>query len=48
MDVFQLRDEIIDDYAAYVSSFIEISDDRIRDAMQATMSSGTAYHSNLF
>ena len=41
MDVFSLRDSIIrGDYASYTSSFIEISDQRIRDEVESKFASG--------
>jgi len=41
MDVFQLRDKIIcGDYAKYTSSFVEISDRRIRDEVESKFMAG--------
>lgn len=40
MQVFQLRNKIIADYAKYIGSFIEISDGRIKDAVNKELSSG--------
>ena len=31
MDVFGLRDRLIDDYSSYIRSFIQIRDDRIQE-----------------
>lgn len=40
MDVFELHEHVIDDYAAYTRSFIRISDERIADAVQQEISEG--------
>src|SRR5207249_8137349 len=40
MDVFELRKKLIDDYRAYVSSFISIRDDRIRDLVDRELAEG--------
>jgi ATP-dependent helicase YprA (DUF1998 family) len=40
MDVFELRKKLIDDYRAYVSSFISIRDDRIRDLVNGELAEG--------
>ncbi len=40
MDVFALRDRLIDDYRDYVSSFIRIRDDRIREKVDSWFSQG--------
>lgn len=40
MDVFQLRDKVIGDYASYVSSFVEISDPRIRTLVDEELEGG--------
>jgi ATP-dependent helicase YprA (DUF1998 family)/very-short-patch-repair endonuclease len=40
MDVFDLRDKLIDDYRDYVSSFIRIRDDRIRDKVDSWFDQG--------
>lgn len=40
MDVFSLRDRLIDDYADYVRSFIEIRDPRIREQVQRELDAG--------
>lgn len=40
MDVFELRKKLIDDYRAYVSSFISIRDDRIRDLVDQELAEG--------
>lgn len=40
MDVFRLRDSIIGDYSKYIGSFIEISDDRIREIVQQELTDG--------
>jgi ATP-dependent helicase YprA (DUF1998 family) len=40
MDVFKLRDRLIQDYGDYVRSFIQICDERIRDHVDRTLSGG--------
>lgn len=40
MDVFALHQHVIDDYAAYTKSFIQISDQRIADAVRREISEG--------
>ncbi len=34
MDVFQLRQELIQDYARYVGSFLALRDERIRERVE--------------
>lgn len=41
MDVFQLRDRVVNDYANYASSFIEIRDSRISEKIRSEIASGT-------
>ncbi|MEW6273407.1 MAG: DEAD/DEAH box helicase [Thermodesulfobacteriota bacterium] len=40
MNVFQMRDRLIADYAAYVGSFIELRDARIRDLVDRDLGKG--------
>ncbi|MBP3731112.1 MAG: DEAD/DEAH box helicase [Mailhella sp.] len=40
MDVFNLRNKIIEDYSAYISSFFAIEDDRIRTIVQKEFEDG--------
>jgi hypothetical protein len=40
MNVFDLRDQLVDDYKSYVSSFIEIRDDRIKEHVEEQLNSG--------
>jgi ATP-dependent helicase YprA (DUF1998 family)/very-short-patch-repair endonuclease len=40
VDVFQLRNQIIDDYADYIGSFIHISDERIRELVDSELHNG--------
>ena len=40
MDVFQLRNSLIDDYAQYISSFIRIKDPRIREYVEEEIKAG--------
>jgi len=41
MDVFQLRQQLIEDYARYASSFIQISDQRLREAVRQSLNNGS-------
>lgn len=40
MNVFELRDRLIADYASYISSFIYIRDDRVRRYVEESLESG--------
>ena len=40
MNVFALRDRLVDDYAAYIKSFIVINDKNIREYVENSLSSG--------
>ena len=40
MDVFRLRNRIIGDYSKYIGSFVEISDERIRDVVRQELEAG--------
>ena len=40
MDVFELRDHMVDEYAGYVQSFLSISDQRLRKAVDDEIESG--------
>ena len=40
MDVFELRNHLITDYAEYINSFIKIQDDRIKDVVHDELKSG--------
>ena len=40
MDVFELHQHVIQDYASYTKSFIRISDERIADAVQREIAEG--------
>jgi len=40
MDVFQLRDQVIRDYRDYATSFVQISDDRIREHVEEEIDAG--------
>jgi hypothetical protein len=40
MDVFELRRRLIDDYRAYVTSFISIRDERIRQKVDDELADG--------
>ncbi|MCB8984466.1 MAG: DEAD/DEAH box helicase [Ardenticatenaceae bacterium] len=40
MDVFNLRHQLIDDYSTYISSFINIKDDRIQQHVQNELQAG--------
>ncbi len=41
MDVFQLRDQVIDDYSAYVQSFLPIRDPHIKACLEDELWSST-------
>ena len=43
MNVFDLRDAVVNEYADYVGSFITIRDDRIREHVQAEMERGALW-----
>lgn len=40
MDVFKLRDRLVEDYSAYVRSFITIHDERIRERVDTDLDTG--------
>ena len=40
MDIFAFHRDVVDEYASYVSSFIDIRDDRIRDKVTQSLSGG--------
>lgn len=40
MDVFELRDRLVSDYASYTRSFIKIADPRISDTVEHSLSAG--------
>jgi ATP-dependent helicase YprA (DUF1998 family) len=43
MDVFDLRDRLVDDYARYTRSFIKIADHRIRDFVDQALDNGALW-----
>lgn len=43
MDVFELRNRLVEDYASYTRSFIKISDSRIRDKVDAALDDGALW-----
>ena len=43
MDVFKLRNRLIEDYSAYIESFISIQDDRISRKVEAELSAGALW-----
>src|SRR5215217_2630115 len=43
MDIFNFRNQIIDDYSDYVSSFISIAQPRLRDFVSQSFSSGSLW-----
>ena len=43
MDVFDLRDRLIDDYRRYVASFMALRDRRIRERVQTSLDEGTLW-----
>ena len=40
MNVFSLRDQLVRDYSEYISSFIQIRDERIKDYVDQQLASG--------
>ena len=40
MDVFALRDRLVDDYASYIRSFIKIANPRIQSKVDAALDTG--------
>ena len=40
VDVFDLRQQLIRDYAEYVSSFLEIADERVREHLNERLADG--------
>ena len=40
MNIFDLRDRVLDDYRSYVEGFLHIKDDRIQDFVKESLSSG--------
>lgn len=43
MDVFALRDRVVDDYARYVQSFVRIRDERLRQFVDQEMAGGALW-----
>jgi hypothetical protein len=43
MDVFELRNRLVEDYASYTRSFIKISDERIREKVDAALNEGALW-----
>ena len=43
MDVFSLRDRLVEEYSDYIRSFIQISDDRIREKVRQELESGALW-----
>ena len=43
MDVFELRDNLVQDYSSFVESFIKIRDERIRDHVSSALSQGALW-----
>src|SRR5262249_39054930 len=43
MNIFEFRDRLIDDYASYVRSFIQIRNQRIRDYVERQLNAGAFY-----
>jgi ATP-dependent helicase YprA (DUF1998 family)/very-short-patch-repair endonuclease len=40
VDVFQLRDQVIDDYRRFIRGFVDIQDERIRTVVERTLTEG--------
>ena len=47
MNVFSLRNQLVSDYSAYISSFIQIRDQRIRDYVNQQLTSGLLWPESL-
>lgn len=47
MDVFRIRDQLVDDYAQYVRSFITIRDDQIRSYVDEVLDAGALWPETL-
>lgn len=45
MNVFDLRDRLVGDYASYTRSFIKIADPRISDTVESALNAGAFYYS---
>ena len=43
MDVFELRNRLVEDYASYTQSFIKIADERIRAKVDAELAGGALW-----
>jgi hypothetical protein len=43
MNIFNLRDELIDDYAEYIASFINVRDRGIRDYIDEKLKAGVVW-----
>jgi len=43
MNIFKFRDQLIDEYQSYVTSFIKIADPRIRDFAEMCFSKGALW-----
>lgn len=43
MDVFSLRDRLVEEYSDYIRSFIQISDQEIREKVQQELESGALW-----
>jgi len=43
MNIFKFRDQLIDEYRSYVTSFIKIADSRIRDFAESCFSKGALW-----
>ncbi len=41
MDVFKVRDRLVEDYRSYVGSFIRIRDGRIREHVDRSLAEGS-------
>ena len=44
MDVFDLRQRLVDDYERYITSFIKIADPRIDQLVQQAIQTGEFWH----
>jgi hypothetical protein len=47
MNVFEMRDRLVHDYDAFVRSFVDISDERVKEVVDGALNSGALWPSPL-
>jgi hypothetical protein len=47
MDVFAMRSRLVHDYDAFVRSFVDISDERVKEVVNGALNSGVLWPSPL-